>query len=126
MNLARVPQISGVGVRLLDGGFHGILYVEYDDHSRRTWETTEGFEPHGTRAFKRWEVQFNGLGSKGKGLDYMDTMTPMSGAKASRLDTRLLLARRALDRSGPSRGLTDILKDRLKDRVDRDKVGGVR
>jgi hypothetical protein len=124
LNLARIPELTGVGVRLLDGGFHGILYVEYDDHSRRTWETTEGFEPHGTRAFKRWEVMFSGRGSKGRGLDYMETITPMSGEEAPRLSIERdkikardrMTTGAAID--AKTRGMADLLKDRMKDKLD--------
>lgn len=123
LNLARIPEMTGVGVRLLDGGFHGILYVEYDDHSRRTWETTEGFEPHGTRAFKRWEVMMSGRGSRGRGLDYMETITPMDGETAKRFDytSRIKARDRLIDgatKTPESRGMVDKIKDRVNDKVD--------
>jgi hypothetical protein len=116
LNLARIPELTGVGVRLLDGGFHGLLYTQYDDKSRRTWETTEGFEPHGTRAFKRWEVMFSGKGDKGAGLAYFDKVTPTPGTPAHPIDNDLVRKLRG-DRAGTpdSPGLTSVLKDRIAD-----------
>lgn len=120
MNLAELPELVGVGFRRLDGAIHGILGLQYADGSRRTWETTEGFEPHGTRAFKPWEVQFHGTGPGGRGLDYMKSVKPIADPVADVGVSPELLARiqardAAVKNAGaqsPERGIADVLKDR--------------
>lgn len=70
VNLAEIPALTGVGFRLLSWGFHGTLAAKLTNGSWREWETTEGFEPPLTRAFKPFSVEFDGPGDNGNGLNH--------------------------------------------------------
>ncbi|HZU96501.1 MAG TPA: hypothetical protein VFF73_07415 [Planctomycetota bacterium] len=70
VNLAGIPELTGVGFRLLSWGFHGTVGAKLADGSWREWETTEGFEAPLTRAFHPFSVVFDGAGDSGNGLGH--------------------------------------------------------
>lgn len=145
MNLADVPDLTGVGFRPFSTGGHGIVVAKFENPFAsssdpannlggfKIVETTEGFEDALTRASTPTWRKF----PDGKGLDYMSTFDPMRAGELIRsLGTKLLdmikpstegavtttdhtsgPIDRGFSRTGPSAttGLNGLLDDRIND-----------
>jgi len=123
LNLAEVPELTGMGFRLMDTQIHGLLAGKADDGSLVIWEPSEGYDPVDWKVGQKAETIFRDgdAGRGGQFLSYMPAFTPMTGETAHPRDNAKALVDAAAARAPRGEGLTKVLDARMGDAHSEDR-----